>query len=149
MDANDFSVVSSALDDYRRLIAAGKIQRWDVVKWGVTVDLALAAVSASLTPQTFVRSFALFVLAAAASLAAWFLMRHYNQRMTRARQDATHLVRMFKKNGIKFDELVGHDSEQAYAAGEAYDREELITFGAILAVAPLLVFVRYSIEKIL
>ena len=63
MDANDFSVVSSALDDYRRLIAAGKIQRWDVVKWGVTVDLALAAVSASLTPQTFVRSFALFVLA--------------------------------------------------------------------------------------
>ena len=30
-----------------------------------------------------------------------------------------------------------------------YDREELITFGAILAVAPLLVFVRYSIEKIL
>jgi hypothetical protein len=72
MDANDFSVVSSALDDYRRLIAAGKIQRWDVVKWGVTVDLALAAVSASLTPQTFVRSFALFVLAAAASLAAWF-----------------------------------------------------------------------------
>jgi GH35 family endo-1,4-beta-xylanase len=102
-----------------------------------------------LTPQTFERSFALFVLAAAASSAAWFLMRHYNQRMTRARQDATHLVRMFKKNGIKFDELVGHDSEQAYAAGEAYDREELITFGAILAVAPLLVFVRYLIEKIL
>jgi hypothetical protein len=37
--------------------------------------------------------------------------------------------------------------EQAYASAEAYDREELVTFGAILAVAPLLVFVRYLIEK--
>ena len=73
-------------------------------------------------------------------------MRHYNQRMTRARQDATKLARIFKKNGIRFDELVGHDVEQAYASAEAYDREELVTFGAILAVAPLL-FVRYLIEK--
>jgi energy-converting hydrogenase Eha subunit E len=147
MDANEFSVVSSAMDDCRRLIAAGKIQRWDVVKWGVSANLALAALSVSLTPQTFGRSFALFILAAAASIAAWFLMRYYNQRMTRARGDAIHLSRVFKKGGIKFDELVGHDSEEAYSAGTAYDREELTTFGAILAVVPFLTLARYLIER--
>jgi hypothetical protein len=46
--ANDkeFQVIASALDDCRRLIAAGKMQRWDVVKWGVTVNTALAAAAA-------------------------------------------------------------------------------------------------------
>ena len=96
MDPIDFAVVGSALEDCRRLIAAGKIQRWDAVKWGVTVNLALAAVSASLTSQTIGRSFALFLAAAAASIAAWFLMWHYNQRMTRAREDAVKLSRVFK-----------------------------------------------------
>ena len=149
MDPIDFAVVASALDDCRRLIAAGKVQRWDAVKWGVTVNLALAAVSASLVPQTFGRSLVLFLSAAAASMAAWFLMWHYNQRMTRVREDAVGLSRVLKKNGIKFDELVGHGSEEAYSTGAAYDWHELITFGAILAVAPLLTFVRFVIEKVL
>ena len=30
----ELQVIFSALDDQRRLIAAGKVQRWDVVKWG-------------------------------------------------------------------------------------------------------------------
>jgi len=125
METIDYAIVSSALDDCRRLIAAGKIQRWDTVKWGVTVDLGLAAVSAALTSANFVRSFALFVLAAAVSFAAWYLMRHYNRRITGARRDATRLARVLTQNGIKFDELVGHNVEEAYASGEAYDEAEL------------------------
>jgi protein-S-isoprenylcysteine O-methyltransferase Ste14 len=41
-DEEELKVVYSALDDQRRLIAAGKVQRWDVVKWAVTVNVALA-----------------------------------------------------------------------------------------------------------
>jgi hypothetical protein len=41
-DDEELKVIYSALDDCRRLIAAGKVQRWDVVKWGVTVNVALA-----------------------------------------------------------------------------------------------------------
>jgi hypothetical protein len=28
------------LDDLRRLIAAGKTHRWDIVKWAVTINVA-------------------------------------------------------------------------------------------------------------
>jgi len=33
------------IDDNQRLIAAGKNQRWHVVKWAVTINVALAAAS--------------------------------------------------------------------------------------------------------
>ncbi len=36
----EFEVAAGILEDCRRYIAAHKIQRWDVVKWGVSVNLA-------------------------------------------------------------------------------------------------------------
>jgi hypothetical protein len=36
------------IDDHRRLIAAGKTHRWDMVKWAVTVNMALAGASVTL-----------------------------------------------------------------------------------------------------
>jgi hypothetical protein len=147
-DTIEFAVLASALDDNRRLIAAGKVQRWDVVKWGVTVNLALAALSASL-PTSLLRSFALFVLAGLASAAAAYLVQYYNRRMTEARKNAVHLAEMLTKKGIQFDQLVGGPGfAKAYAAGEKYDYQEFIMFRVILAVAPLSVFVRYSIEHV-
>ena len=44
----EFQVIVSALDDCRRLIAAGKVQRWDVVKWGPAINIGLATVTATL-----------------------------------------------------------------------------------------------------
>jgi hypothetical protein len=146
MDTIEFAVLASTLDDNRRLIAAGKVQRWDVVKWGVTVNLALAALSASL-PLSLVRSFALFLLAVLASLAAGYLVQYYNRRMTEARKGAVHLAEILTKKGIQFDQLVGGPGfAKAYAAGENYDKEEMNMFGIILAIAPLSVFVRYLLE---
>ena len=46
-DNEELKVIYSALEDCRRLIAAGKVQRWDVVKWGVTVNVALATAVAA------------------------------------------------------------------------------------------------------
>jgi hypothetical protein len=38
-----FDVVLFVFSDTRELIAAGKVQRWDVLKWTVTVNIGLAA----------------------------------------------------------------------------------------------------------
>jgi hypothetical protein len=38
-----FQILLGILDDRRRLIAALKLQRWGVVKWAVTVNVALTA----------------------------------------------------------------------------------------------------------
>ena len=40
-----FSTVRASLENERRLIAAGKLQRWDLTKWVVTTNSALAAAS--------------------------------------------------------------------------------------------------------
>jgi hypothetical protein len=42
-DASRFAL--GVIDDHRRLIAAGKTHRWDIVKWAVTINVALAAAS--------------------------------------------------------------------------------------------------------
>jgi hypothetical protein len=39
------------IDDHRRLIVAGKTHRWDIVKWTVTINVALAAASIALKQQ--------------------------------------------------------------------------------------------------
>jgi hypothetical protein len=43
----ELDVTLRLFDDRRALIAAGKVQRWEVTKWVVTVNFALAAASAS------------------------------------------------------------------------------------------------------
>ena len=62
------------LEDCRRQIAAYKGQRWDVVKWGVTTNLALAAVFAALALADF-RPY-LLVLSAGVAVASWGLVLH-------------------------------------------------------------------------
>ena len=53
MDREDDEIrfALGVLDDHRRLIAAGKTQRWDIVKWAVTVNIALAGASVTLKHQ--------------------------------------------------------------------------------------------------
>jgi uncharacterized membrane protein len=140
-DEEELKVIYSALDDCRRLIAAGKVQRWDVVKWGVTVNVALAAVAAAIQFKGAVGLFALAVLVAFMS---WQLMSHYNLRVTRARDDARHLVEQMGKKGIDYDSIVNVDKSVAldYAKGPRYDEEELRIFKGILitsSILPLLV----------
>ena len=69
----DVAALLSSLDDYRAVIAAGKVQRWDVVKWAVTLNLAFATVSViwdQKTPGLFAPRTILFALASAVMVAA-------------------------------------------------------------------------------
>jgi hypothetical protein len=129
---NEFAVALSALEDNRNMIAAGKVQRWDVVKWAVTVDLALSA--AAITLRANNRAF--FVVATMTSIAAWLLVWHYNRRMTGARTMAKTLIEWLKENGIDYSQIQKVDIPQAYKQKRwNYDKEELIIFAAILFIA--------------
>ena len=69
------------LDDHRRLIAAGKTQRWDVVKWAVTIiNMALAAASMAVKQQQ-VSAGGLFSLLAIGVVSLLFFMWEVTRRM--------------------------------------------------------------------
>jgi hypothetical protein len=76
-DEEELKVVYSALDDCRRIIAAGKVQRWDVVKWGVTVNVALATAVAAIEFNAAFSSIP-FVIAVLVAIVSWQLVSHYN-----------------------------------------------------------------------
>ena len=48
MNEHEFHVACAILEDHRKLIAAGKSQRWDVIKWAVTINVALTTASIAL-----------------------------------------------------------------------------------------------------
>jgi hypothetical protein len=100
VDDKEFQVVVSALDDCRRLITAGKVQRWDVFKWGVTVNIGFAAAAAALRHNML-----LFGLAVAVAIASLLLIGHYNKRVTGARETATTLIDRLKFFAINYDAI--------------------------------------------
>ena len=127
------------LEDCRRQIAAYKGQRWDVVKWGVTVNLALA-VAAAASGSDEARLF-LLLLSCAVALGGWILVRHYNSRMTGARQQAVGVIEWLRQKSIDYDSITGESSNAGYAGGENYDRQELKIFAWILGASTLLVLI--------
>jgi hypothetical protein len=141
IDDRKFQVIVSALDDCRRLIAAGKVQRWEVVKWGVAVNVALATAAAAVQLEQNVR-LVLFVLAVAVSIASLSLVKHYNKRMTGARKTSTTIVNRLKPFHIDYDAILKTDVVSAYSVGENYDCQELITFSTILIMSPILVLLK-------
>ena len=81
-----FDVVLFVFSDTRELIAAGKVQRWDVLKWTVTVNIGLAAAAASLRQSYPNSGWAFFICAVATGALGLGLILYYNRRMTRARE---------------------------------------------------------------
>jgi hypothetical protein len=63
MNDREFHVACAILDDIRKLIAAGKSQRWDVIKWVVALNAALATASVALKPEHHDAGWWLFALA--------------------------------------------------------------------------------------
>jgi hypothetical protein len=51
MTPEEFKFACSSLDDNRKLIAAGKSQRWEVIKWAVALNVGLATVSIAINKK--------------------------------------------------------------------------------------------------
>src|SRR5260370_32407457 len=77
MKTQEFQIAYADLADHQRLIAAGKTQRWDVVKWAVTVNLALVAAAIASQYNFFSASIVTFFGAV--------LILYYNLTFTRTR----------------------------------------------------------------
>jgi hypothetical protein len=128
MRQRDIDALLSALDDYRAVIAAGKVQRWDVVKWAVALNLGLttAAVALNGSQPLF------FVLSVGVAFVAVCLVFHYNRRMTGARQSATKLFDKVAEDCLDVRE-VEKDPRQYTQKLFFYDRQELVFFVVIIA----------------
>jgi hypothetical protein len=125
------------LENCRRYIAAYKTQRWDVVKWGVSVNLALAVAAA--TPALAEIRIYLLVLSCGVAAASWLLVLHYNRRVTGIRNQAVTIIGWMKERGVDYDSIISQNTKDAYSRGEGYDFQELILFMSILAASPILV----------
>jgi hypothetical protein len=128
-------VVLRVFDDIRALIAAGKVQRWEVLKWAATLNIALAAAAAG-----FKRSPAAFFMFAV--VIAGFgigLIFYYNLRMTRTRARLPLMHQFIRDNVIDLKETVG--LEYGMVKGTDYDTEEMHLFTFIIAFSIVPTFV--------
>ena len=89
-------IVAASLENERRLIAAGKIERWEVVKWVVAANVTLAGSSLVVKDAGCNFYNALLALAGTIATAGLLLVWHYNSRMTGARRAARHLEHSMK-----------------------------------------------------
>jgi len=133
----EFQLASAALENCRRYIAAHKTQRWDALKWGVSVNLAFAVAAA--IPALAEIQIYLLVLSCGVAAASWLLVLHYNRRVTSIRNQVVTIIAWMKQRGVDYDSIVSQNTKDAYSCGEDYDFQELILFMGILAVSPILV----------
>jgi len=129
MSPDEFSTAKFFLEDNARLIAAGKIQRWEVVKWAVAFDLALSAAAAS---ESLNRAF-LFALATAILGVAGLLLAHFNEKMTRCRGTIADVLMYLKEHGVDVDSVVKKPMPDR--KGRWYDDRELGLFAAVVILA--------------
>jgi hypothetical protein len=136
LNPQEFQVCCAILDDHRKLIAAGKVQRWDVLKWAVTVNVALATASIALKSAS--TSVGIVCLAALVAFVAGLLILHYNNRLKNARNDSIAPERYLMSSGVDFVAIAGKEPKKV---GFWYDRAELVLFAVILvlSVVPTLV----------
>jgi hypothetical protein len=74
-------------------------------------------------------------------IGGWLLVRHYNTRMTGARQQSVLIVDWLKQKEIDFDAIAGESTRGDYASKENYDRQELRIFAYILGTSGILVLI--------
>jgi hypothetical protein len=134
----EFAIANGIVEDCRRYIAAHKVQRWDILKWGVSVNAALAA-AATAVPALKGAQFLLLIIGYAVALVSCLLIAYYNKRTAGTRQQVVRVINWLKSKGIDYDAIAGGNAAGEYAAGEQYDRFELRIFFAVLLVSPTLI----------
>jgi hypothetical protein len=124
MNQHEFQFACNIIDDVRRLVTAGKTQRWDIVKWAVTINMALAAASVAVKQQHV--SAAFFFLAVGVVVIAFFFMWEITRRIN----DSLLVERYLRESDIDVIAITGKRSPDRY--GLNYDKEELRVYALIL-----------------
>jgi hypothetical protein len=144
----NFDLAMAILADHNAYIADHKVRRWDVLKWGVSINLAFATASAFKSGDSSFLSFFLFFVGMCVSLASIFLIQHYNRRMTGTRDQAKQLALWFEKNGVDYEDITGAKPADMYPHGEWHDLQEIVVSSAVLLLVPFLCLVRVVFERI-
>jgi hypothetical protein len=118
------------LDDHRRLIAAGKTHRWDIVKWAVTINVALAGASVTLRNQSGNATELFWWLALGVVILSVCLMWEITRRMTATRNDSRAPEKFLSEHGINVAGITGKEPSEEYKL--SYDKQELRIYGFIL-----------------
>jgi hypothetical protein len=124
-----------------QLIAAGKVQRWEVLKWSISIDIAVV------TANQFLKGdFGCFapLLAMMTSIVGVVLLNHYNRRITGARRLAAQAQNRLTDLGLNISALQEKISPRGGppkpTSSFVYDVEELLLYKAILLVGLAVVF---------
>ena len=140
LNERDFQYACGVVDDDRSLIAAGKTQRWEVLKWAVTANVAIAALLSAHGGARGALVFLAFFIAAIGIA----LIEHYNSRMTAARNEADGILSLFNRSGINLDLIQPSWRDyQNHSDLKYYDWQELYAFRYAIggsAFLPLLVW---------
>jgi hypothetical protein len=99
----EFKFANSYLDDIRKLIAAGKAQRWDVTKWIVGLNAGLATASVAINQKA--AAFGILGIAILLAVIGIALVIVYSARMTSARNDALAAYEWLTKAGIPCQQI--------------------------------------------
>jgi len=134
------------IQDSQRLIAAGKVQRWEVLKWAVTVNFALATAAVATkiggwAPFGFVL-FCVFV-----ALTSIYLLIHYNHRITGARVLLDKIMKGLEEDFPEIEKFTGRErypTEQEQLRD--YDYEEVTAFSFIIGFSVLPAFFVWAFQ---
>ena len=107
------------------LIAAGKVQRWEVVKWVVAANVALATASVAPVFDSGSRFFIFLFALAISGFGSW-LLAHYNSRMTAARKRLQALNTYIQKHVSDISAIGAGEWDKS--KDEDYDWQEIRTF---------------------
>lgn len=128
MTKSEEDVLHELWRDCRALIAALKLQRWDVCKWTVTVNITLVAGSIALHQAQWVFACS----AVGVAILGAFLINAYNRRITGVRDRLSKIIEYFRNGVFDFNGALGLDIGKK--KGPDHDGDEISGFlAAIIA----------------
>jgi hypothetical protein len=134
---DDVRFALGVIDDHRRVIAAGKAHRWDIVKWAVTLNVALAGASITLKHQQGRDVQMLFTgLALGVVCLSIWLLWEITRRMTATRNDSLVPERFLIEHGVAVAKITGAEPPKQYEPN--YDFQESLIYVWILGASVLL-----------
>jgi hypothetical protein len=137
-------IMMSRLDDDRRLIAAGKVQRWEIFKWTVALNLGLAAAFAY-KENAREPLWPYLIFAAVVTAYGVILFWYINRRLTRTRTEGNALSAYLEKvHRVDVERII----KEAPAADNEYDWQELriLLTLMLLSLSPLVMAVSFLIK---
>jgi hypothetical protein len=140
MTDQGFNYISGTLEDCRKLVATAKVQRWEVLKWAVVLNVAVAG--AASVPNVKLSAGAVALVSALVVSVGLTLIVHFNYRAAGARRYGFRLEKMLGPPIVP--DFILRANAEAEAKGLFwYDWQELWTFSAILVGSAVVSFLAH------